>query len=207
MKELEQIFYGPKRDGRNVDYSLLRKYMDALRTDVDSPDNESRVKSIFSKVTKVDKIPENKEKRTYDYKLDEERILMEVTSIEADISGNPTLPPEKILDKVQTAIEHIKKKDSSEFPGYAKVGVVFYDLIFNLFNKFHSRLDESFPEWSGLAESDLDALVLIHQPASISGESSFEKYPVVCYVRSEPLAELLERAFRKSGIKTVILPF
>ena len=191
-----------------MDYSLLRKYQDDLRTNVGSPDNESRVKSIFSKLDKVDKIPETKGKETYDFKVDEHKILIEVTSIKAVISGIPTeFTPEKILDKVETAIGHIKNKDRSEFPDYVKGGVVFYDLVFNFIIKFHSRLDESFPEWSGLAEGDLDYLILIHQPASISGESSFEKYPVVCYVRDKSIAEMLERAFRESGIKLVVIPF
>lgn len=154
MDDLEKIFYGPDKDGRNIDRFRQRRYLDNLRTQVRSPRSEVDAEKIFASFGKMEKIPENQEHTNFDYKIDDQRLLLEVTSLNIDEIHPRNLTKTDALSKLETAIDHILEKDPSRFPGYRKGGVVVYTLTFNFFSKFDRLLDDKLPELSGMLKND-----------------------------------------------------
>jgi len=207
MEDLEKIFYGPKKDGRNVDRYRQRRYLDLLRTQVMSPAFEGEVKAMFASLGKIEKIPENQKRTNFDYKIDDRRLLLEVTSLNIDEAYPTNLTREETLKKLKVAIDHILTKDASPFPGYRKGGVIIYTLIFNFFSKFDKLLDDKLPEISGMLDNNLDFLVFFLQPASIivaPAHSSWKPSPPVLYIKDGLLAEEFKKAFQGQNYKFVV---
>lgn len=199
MDDLEKIHYGPNKDGRNVDLFRLRRYNDNLRAQVLSPWRERDVEKIFASLGKIEKIPENTKRPTFDYKIDARRLLLEVTSL--DVSPrSKNLTKMDVLKKLEGAIDHILAKDTSPFPNYRKGGVIVYTLEFRLYSGFDKILDDKLREVSGILKNDLDFLVFIPESASVNNKSSREVYPVVFYVKDKSLAEEFKHAFRSQKL-------
>ena len=205
IDDLEKIFYGPNKNGKNVDLYRQRRYLDLLRTQVMSPAFEGDAKAMFAPLGKMEKIPENQERPTLDYKIDDRRLLLEVTSLNIDEAYPTRLTGGETLKKLKGAIDHILTKDASAFPGYRKGGVIIYTLVFNFFSKLDKLLDDKLPEISGMLDNDLDFLVFLHEPASISNKSSWELCPPVFYIKDALLAEEFKKAFHGKNYKIVMV--
>jgi len=196
IEDLYEIFYGPNKDGKNVDSFRLRRYLDTLRGRFLSPAYEHHVKEMFAPLGRIEKIPENQDHTNFDSKIDSRKLLIEVTSLNITETAPTTLTREDTLRKLKSAIDHILEKDDSPFPSYRKGGVIIYTLIFNFFSGFNKLLNDELPEISGMFNNDLDFLVFFHEPASINNKSSFETYPPVFYVRNTLLVEEFREALK-----------
>ena len=210
MEDLETIFYGPNKDGRNVDLYLQKRYLDWLRSQVLSQAFEDSVKKMFSPLGETEKIPESQKRPNFDYKIDDRKLLIEVTSLNIDETspGDLTrrhLTRDEVLKKLKTAIDHVMDKDGSPFPGYRKGGAIVYTLPFNLFSELNKLLDEELPEMNEMFGNDLDFLIFFPQPASIENRSSWEVFPPVFYVKDRSLAEEFKKAFQGKNYKIKIL--
>jgi len=195
IDELEKTFYGPNKDGENVDLARLKRYLDYSRTKVTSPALEDDAKEFFAPLGILEKIPENPNQTTFDYKMDSHKILLDVTSLNMDETSPKRLSKEETLTKISTAINHILVKDGSQFLGYRKGAVIVYSLIFNFFSGFNRLLDGNFPKMAGLFDNDLDFVVFFHEPASVNDTSSWERYPPVIYVKRSSMLEVFKQAF------------
>jgi len=203
MSDLEEIFYGQKKDGRNVDLYRQKRYLDWLRTKVLSSTFEIHAKGVFAPLGKIEKIPENQKRTSFDYKIDDRRLLLEVTTLNIDEAYPTRLTKQDTLKKLGAAIEHIVVKDDSPFPGYRKGGAIIYTAVFNLFSKFNKLLDDKLPKTSGMLNNDLDFLAFFHEPASINNKSSWEHYTPVFYVKDSLLAAEFKKAFHDKNYKII----
>lgn len=195
MDELEKIYYGANKNGRNIDLFRQRRYEDNLRTHVLSPRHEHDVEKMFTSLGTVEKIRENKKCPTFDYKIDARKLLLEVKSLNVSPTSGD-LTKQDVFKKLEGTIDRILDKDASPFPNYLKGGVIVYTLIFNFKSKFDKLLDSNLPKENGMLNNDLDFLVFFHESASINNRSSWELYPMVFYVKSESLTEEFKKAFR-----------
>jgi hypothetical protein len=201
MEDLEKIFYGPDKDGKKVNLFRLRRYLDNLKTQVLSPSFEGDVKKMFAPLGKTEKIPENQEHTNFDYKIDAQRLLLEVTSLNINETSPRNLTRMDVLRKLEVAIEHILAKDASPFPKYRRGGVIVYTLIFNFFSKFHKLLNDKLPEISGMLNNDLDFLVFFPEPASINNKDSWKVFPIVFYVKDPFLAREFMKVLHRQNCK------
>ena len=80
MKELEEVFYGKNRDGKDIDWGRFRRYESWIHGQTYSPTFEGLAKEVFSPLGNVAKIPEEKDKKTFDFKIEQAKILLETTS-------------------------------------------------------------------------------------------------------------------------------
>jgi len=201
MGELEEFFYGPKKDGRNVDLYRQKRYLDWLRTLVLSCAFEDQAKAMFCPLGEMEKIQENQKQPSFDFKIDDRRLLLEVTTLNIDETYPTRLTRQETLMKLRAAIEHVLAKDASPFPSYRKGGVIIYTAVFNLFSKFNRLLDDRLPKTSGMLDNNLDFLAFLHEPASINNESSWKHYTPVFYVKDSFLAAEFKKAFHGKNYK------
>ena len=108
IEDLETIFYGSNKNGKNIDLHRQRRYLDWSKSQIMSPAYEQHVKTMFSPLGKMVKIPENKKRPTFDYKIDNRRMLIEVTSLNID----ETSPGDLIKNRL-TKDEVVKKLSCS----------------------------------------------------------------------------------------------
>jgi len=196
MKELEEIFYGKTGDGKDVDWGRYRRYGSWVQGEALSPTFEAAAKQIFSPLGNAEKIHEIKGKKTFDFKIDQSKILLEITSLGVPLTALPTIFTDDLLfRKIQEAVAHITEKDNPELPDYFKGGVIFYETVFNWITKFHLKLDSELPRLTGLPDSKLDFLAFAAQSASI---------PVVFYVKDGPLVEVRKTAFADKNYKIIV---
>lgn len=189
MKDLEEIFYGKSGDGKDIDWERFRKYRNWIQTEAYSPMFEAVAKQIFSPLGKVKKIREIKGKKTFDFRIDQSKILLEITSLSVPLTALPTNFDEKwLLRKLQKAVDHITDKDTPALPDFFKGGMIIYETIFNLMTRFHLKLDAQLLGVTQTLNNDIDFLAFIPQPASIDGHSSFEEFPICFLCQGWPLS-------------------
>jgi hypothetical protein len=182
IDELEQTYYGPEKNGLNIDAEKLRRYEERMQAEIIAPSYEEKVKGIFSKLGKINKIPENSNGKTFDFEMPDEKILVEVTSLNSFTSpGKITVDP---IEKTERAVSHIVEKNASDFPDYLKGGVIFYDIILDFATNFSKRIQQELPSSVVPRVKELDYLVFAPQNASINGKSSTLLYPIVVYLKN-----------------------
>ena len=96
---------------------------------------------------------------------------------------------------MESAVSHVKEKDTPSLPTYYRGGIIVYETVFNLLTRFHLKLDEQLVHQ--LNFDSLDFIAFAPQPASIDNGSSLELFPVVFYVKRGPLATLFQQLFGK----------
>jgi hypothetical protein len=186
MKDLEGIVYGN-------DFERRKKYEDYVRSGIESPIREQEVKELFSPIGELEKIKERKGEKTFDFKYENEKLLIEVTSL--DTSPCPNLDIEiDLIDRINNAISHMEEKDASEFQDYLKGGIIFWSILFDFF----SEIEKIIRSWDILdktifPESKLDFLVLLPDSASVNGRSSRELHPPFVYVKEKRVQELFDK--------------
>lgn len=202
IEDLEKIYYGENKDGTNVDYDLIEKHQTWLKTNIFSPSNEKEIAEIFSPLGKVAKIKEIPNQKTIDFRIDKEKMLIEATSVDFGTKKEIVVTEDKVIAKLQKATGHIVEKNTGEFEGYYKGGVIFYTIVFDFFSKIGDLLQNvEFLKTIKIFENKLDFLVFLPERASINNKSSRELQPPVFYVKDKYLFELFKRKFHNKNYK------
>ena len=184
------MYYGKNRNGKDLNFERRKKYEDYIRSEFISPGREQEIMELFSPIGELEKMKTKKGETTIDFKCKDEKLIIEVTSL--------NIPPYHdieidLIDRINTAIEHMEEKDTSEFRDYSKGGVIFWSTVFG----FISKIGEIINSTNILDEtifqvSKLDFLCFIPDLASINGRSSRELFPPVIYVRKKRIQELFK---------------
>jgi len=207
-EDLLKLFYGENLDGKNRDLYALKQYNDDLISRFKSPHYEDYVKGFFSNIGEVKKIPKKHNKYTYDFKIESEKILIEVTSINTDIRYEIVKPfnEVKFEDVINVSINHIVIKDSSDYSGYIKGGVIVYDIpaAMRAYPSFHDKTKKLILENIEIKEKDWDYLIFVAQPASIGFKSSLDVYPPLIFIKETALQDRLKLLFPDSKVFFII---
>lgn len=199
IKDLESIYYDLDR-GQD-----RKRYESHLQDTIFSPDQESEVKELLGQLGTCTKLP-RQSKKTFDFKIDETKLLVEVTSINPPLAGESIkASPNYVLSKIRTAIEHAEEKESSLFPGYEKGIIIFCSsILLSLTNIWPLLSNRKFI--SELISSKLDYVIFIAQRASISMEDSRKLYPTLIFVKSSALSTTFKTAFQNNSVIYEIPP-
>lgn len=212
MDDLEKIYYGPNKDGKNVSANEMRDYENYIRDRFISPMRENEVKQFFSPLGVVERISRTNQKKTSDFKIEDENLLIEATSINTVVVGEQdgygnipiNLPANenKFIERIDKKIGHAEEKEDT--PGYYKVVVICYDVvIFSLAKNSQIKkiFDPDFIRKTTFPSSPFDALMFLPPKAfpcysaefmeNIGGDMETPK--AICYVKGQKLAGLLSK--------------
>jgi hypothetical protein len=205
MKELGKIFYGESGDGKDIDWDCFRRYGSWIQGEAYSPSFEAVTMQIFSPLGIVEKIREINGKKTFDFRINQSKILLESTSLTVAFTVLPTTFDDNLLfRKLQEAIVHIKEKDAPALPDFFKGGIIFYETVFNFMTRFHLKLNSELPRLAHFLDNGLDFLAFVPQPASIDGRSSFDVFPIVFYIKEGPLVEKFRNTFADKNYIVIV---
>lgn len=198
IEELENIYYGPDKNGKNVSPEKINKYEDWTRTKIISKIQEDEVKSLFDQLGPVKRIPKDQNK-TYDFEI-EGLALIEVTSINTklmggkqDAKGNISLnslsDENKLIERINRCIKHGVEKGSRE--GYFKFLVIFYSAdIYFIYKKLINRLfDSNFIRKTNFCASSLNAMIFL--PLRVGGNMKLPE--PMGYTKEKEVAKLLNK--------------
>ena len=188
IDELEKIFYGENKDGKNVDLYKRHKYLNNPVRDILNPHEENFVKEVFSKWGYVKKIKETNS-RTSDLKIDSEKILVEITSINFEDSPMQNIEPTFVQTKIQTAINHIEIKKDPEFSDYSQSGYTFVEDVFDFKFNFLEMISKNTDFIKNMIPDKL--VFLIFSPSVTSLNSEIPEENIVIFVREEKIEKLL----------------
>ncbi len=186
MEDMTDMFYNPERiEGR-------KRYESYIQANILSKLQEDVVKKIFGKMGKCEKIPTVDHQETFDFKIADAKLLIEVTSINTEPGENVVNPDAyHILEKIKKAISHIVSKDASQFPDYFKGGVIYCSTIINHFTSLWQLLYvKDFVKEIGITSSGLDFVLFIPESASINRIDSDMVYPPIMFVINESLNKI-----------------
>ena len=203
IEDLHKVYYGPNMDGKNVSKNGILQYEDALRTLV-TKWREEEVKQIFSYLGEVERVPRSNRKKTSDFKIEDEKLIIEITSINTAPAGeqdeNGRIPlnlphnEDAFIEKINRGIEHAEEKEDTL--GYSKIAVIHNDpAMFGLRPDFMEKLfNPDFIRKTGFLSSSLDGLMLLPPKLAILGGDSDIKIPgPVCYVKGQKMVDLLSK--------------
>ncbi len=193
---LLKLFYGEKGDGTDSDAAKLRRYENTLQVNITSPQQETEVKNLFSKIGTLTKIAENDDK-TYDYLIEDKKMLLEVTSI--NCISTPDSNKIDTYTKVREAVKHITEKDASKYPNHIKGGIIYYDTIFWFFGHMADYLTPNLPKGFNIEDEEWDYLIFHPPPIS-------QVRKIVAYVKRPELCDLLLQVFEQKEYECHILP-
>lgn len=193
MKDLEEIYYGKTENGKDINFGRLQQYEDYVRSGIESKNQEQEVKELFSPIGELEKIKEKKGEKTFDFKNENEKLLIEVTSLNTPAYPDPDFEI-NLIDRINNKIRHIEEKDASEFQNYLKGGVIFWSILFDFFSEIGKIIrSKNILAETIFPESKLDFLVLLPESASINGKSSRKIYSPITYVKEKRVQELFEK--------------
>lgn len=183
INDLVDISYNPDRINDRI------RYGDWTQTKVMSKWQEKEVQELFNKFGKCEKLPTASYVQTFDFKVDESELLVEVTSVNSEVNVNNLVDPDpkKNLEKLKAAMRHAEEKDSSQYPSYRK-GIVIYCaveivVLADLWNLIRgSRFEQEFQA------STLDYILFI----------SGDNYPTLVLVRKGQLLDLFKKGLPQS---------
>jgi len=209
--ELNKIYYGPDRDGKNVSVNEIKGYEDSQRNNILSPLREKDVKRFFAPIGEVEKIPRNNQKKTNDFKIESEKLMIEVKSInstvnatgeqdeDGDIPINLPGNENKFIERINRCIELAEAKEDAP-EDYKKVVVIHLDPVMLGLNPdlpdkvFHPE----FIKKTSFIYSSLDGLIFL--PPKIGFIKSYGETPPgpICYrpigyVKGHKMMELLSK--------------
>jgi len=201
MEDVTTKYYGPNNDGIGADARWINAHNDYLRTNFQTPALEKYVKKMFSKIGKTDKVSRDNEKRL-DYKIEEAKILIEVTSINWAIKHqidnteeyliNLPKNEEELIEKIDRAIEHIEEKKASN-NNYRRIGVIYFDKIYQGIGKrlLRSCHETNLIYATNFITSNMDALILLF---SLKENNEIGNLPDnILFLRNSKVHDLLER--------------
>ena len=124
MEDLADIWYNPCRYGERIQWSSHIQ-------DIAARDYEKAAELLFSRFGKCVPIKKGRG-RTFDFKIGESEILVEVTTINLPMGKNPSNDVPSLERIITKAVKHVAEKDSSDFPGYARGGVAYCTVMCEL---------------------------------------------------------------------------
>lgn len=198
IEELEDIFYGGN-------FNRRKKYMDSMYTDVISPYFEKEILRFINRDLSCREEKENRVVKTFDYVFDDERVLLEITSINALVTISENFDSSiDLSEKIDEKILHIEEKSKSGYEDFVIGGAIFIDFILLTFTRAMEteRLCDSMSE-TNFKISQIDFLLFLPQPASINRISSYQKYPPVIFIKDAIIEELVQKIF--PNIRIVII--
>jgi len=185
MDDMEKMYYGPNKDGKNVDLMKISKHQDWINNQMNQY-KEEFVQKIFSELGKIIKIPATGLETTSDFVILEERLLIEVTSIHIDvITESRVIRHQLSLKKLRKAIRHVVEKNDARYQQYHKGGVIIADNIFEFFTNFYDWVKNNPSTIKNEIPPSIQFLIFLKDPDSF--EESFMKMPPVMYVKKEYL--------------------
>ena len=204
IEDLHKVYYGPNKDGKNVSKNGILQYEDAMRTKLITKWREREVAQIFSHLGEVKRVSRSNRKKTSDFKIEDEKLIIEVKSINTAPAGeqneNGHIPlnlprnADAYIEKINRRIEQAEEKEDT--PGYSKIAVIHNDpAMFGLRPDFMEKLfNPDFIRKTGFLSSSLDGLMLLPPKLAILGGDSDIKIPgPVCYVKGQKMVDLLSK--------------
>lgn len=199
IEELMEITYG-------TDYNRKKKYNDAVVLPVHTCKREKEVFNSVNPSLNIERIPERKDIKTPDFKIESESLFIEVTSL-----NSPPIIGEKVevsnLDiprKISEAINHIGEKDKLGYNKFLFVGVIFIELVlYNFTDIMDGKSLTKYIQKSTFLKSNVDFLLIRADSASINGESSEKRHPPLIFVKSEEMKNKISKVF--PTVKNVIV--
>ena len=203
IEDMYKVYYGLNLDGKNVSKNEIEQYEDDLRTLV-TKWREDEVKQIFSYLGKVERVPRSNRKKNSDFKIEDEKLIIEITSINTAPAGeqdeNGRIPlnlphnEDAFIEKINRGIEHAEEKEDTQ--GYSKIAVIHNDpAMFGLKSDFMKKLfDPDFIRKTGFLSSSLDGLMFLPPKLAILGGNSDIKIPgPICYVKGQEMVDLVSK--------------
>ena len=179
MEDLADIWYNPCREKERTQWASHVQDMVAR-------DSEKDTKQLFSGFGECVPIKKGRGK-TFDFKIDGSKILVEVTTINLPEGKNPSNDVPSLERAIAKAVKHVTEKDYSDFPGYARGGVAYCTVMCELTDMWEVL------ESGGakiVSEHGLDYMVFI--PAEPSEHQPTRGHTPVAFVRPG-LLELFEK--------------
>lgn len=214
IEDLYKVYYGPNVDGKNVSANEIEQYEDALRTKLVTKWRERDVAQIFSYLGEVIRVSRSNQEKTSDLKIEAEKLIIEVTSINTAPAGeqdeNGRIPlnlprsEDEFIEKINEKIEHAEEKEDTL--GYdKKIVVIHYDVVLvglrsDLIEKL---LDPEFIRKTGFPSSSLDGLMFLPpKVAMLGGDNAIKILGPICYVKGQKMVDLLSKI---SGLEVKLL--
>lgn len=186
MQDLEDVFFDP---ARQKDKEKWESYAQNTLSDF----REKDIPRIFGVFGNCKKIPESREKKTFDYEIHESRLLLEVTTI--DLPSGTTqinMDEERLIAKIKRAVKHIEEKDYSEYPHHTRGGVIYYNSILGPLTNIWDVLEKDSVR-NIIKSSGVDYVVFITAEASTSSNYPIEVNTPLTYVKKDAGTDLFRR--------------
>ena len=191
IEELEKAYYSP--------YPNKEKEQWASHTqNITSKCNEKDAARILAPFGKCDKIHREQDK-TFDYKIEESKMLAEVTTINPSIDSIPAsrcVP--RLVKSIKKALGHADEKNPSHFPGYARGAVVYCSPTAELLGMWYMLKDGA----TFVSRHMMDYALFVPEPAARFG--MFGEPQPVAFVRGGRLFRLFQD--RLPGCRIVRVP-
>ena len=187
IEELERVYYDPCPNKKKDQWTS------SVQNSV-SRCNEKDAAGILAQFGKCDKIHQGSDK-TFDFKVEESRMLAEVTTINPSIDSIPASQCVPRLEKsIKKALGHADEKNPSRFPGYARGAVVYCSPTAELMGIWNMLKDGT----TFVSKHMMDYALFVPQPAARFG--MFGEPQPVAFVRGGRLFRLFQDRLPGYGI-------
>jgi len=194
IHDLENIFYNPKNAERK------RRYLSYVDSKIHDDVREAEAKRIMNNFGESQKITTTRRK-TPDFKIEENKIVYEITSIQYSERERVTQaikPRSKkdFIDDLNKAIQHALEKDYSDYENYQKWVIIFIDTILAVMcNYTNYAANPSIVKETIFGNSDLSYMIIVPFPSNLSDELAHVAYTKDVNLVKE-LAEELPKSFK-----------
>jgi hypothetical protein len=213
MDELLKIYYGPNKNGKNVNPEEIKRYEKALRNPENpdiSPDglneSEREIKEFLgNKLGTLKKVKkQNPHDNPPDFEILDKNIFCEVKSINIDYGRNignqieiNLKTPEDWREKIDLTIKDICKKRIPK--GALYFGVLYIDDVFISLGSAKEIFKLEFIEKTQFKSSLLDALLIYPQKTQNKTENP------VLFSKSKQLGEIFQKCYDEKELRVYYL--
>lgn len=195
-----KIFYGSQTPEA---IEKQNRHSDFIRTKHFNPHFEERVRKIFSVFPDFKKVPETKQNKTVDFISEENKLVVEVTSINSHRNKDGSYKkfgPRHYIKKFNKIFRHLKEK--GDFLGYKKIvafsfcskmDVILQDIIKQEFFNAEFLFQTNF-----LKEDLLGLLYLPHH-------TSISKQKDIFVLKNKNSGNYLEKIFKSHACDVIYL--
>ena len=207
INELEKMYYGNNKDGRDVNAEDINRYEKDFNNPEKYPDrlniSESAIKDFLSQIGEVKKIPEE-ENKTPDFEIIGKNLFVEVKSINTVIGKSISETEHEVniknesewLEKINLTLKDIEKKRDIIPSNSLYIGAIYVDVVQMLgFGKNILNLD--FIKRTVLGQTNIDGLLLYIEQ---SGGNIKNKRPIL-FSKNPNLTGLFEKHYPDSRLK------
>ena len=175
IEDLAEMWYDPSRR-KDTEKQISNVH------NMTGAGNEKCAINLLSGFGECVRIPRRTSK-TFDYRIDESKILVEATSIQFPIGQDQiSIDPRRLRGMIDKALKHMREKDASGFPGYAKGGVAY---ISSLLCTMTDMLQIVNNDGARIASAcGLDYAVFVPEESSTCG-MGYDRRPIA-FVKNDP---------------------